>query len=71
MGLCEAAPSSAGGSSELLTPKKGYHERPCGNTDLRELGIKLKEGSMPSTPSAVLVCQPSKTTKGALAQPGV
>lgn len=43
MGLCEAAPSSAGGSSELITPKKEYHGRPCGNIDLRELGIKLNE----------------------------
>lgn len=43
MGLCEAAPNSAGGSGELITPKKEYQEMPCGNTDLREVGIKLKE----------------------------
>lgn len=36
MGLCEAAPNSAGGPGELITPKKGYHEMPCGNIDLRE-----------------------------------
>lgn len=43
MGLCEAAPNSAGGPGELITSKKGYHEMPCGNTDLRELRIKFKE----------------------------